>query len=87
MISSMMASEKIQLKVRRIVLMMETANVVNSLSQENMGDYVAQLQLHMTLQARNLVPNLTQGGDPRQQLLQETQAQVEKLASRQGISF
>ncbi len=66
---------------------METANVAQSLNQENMGDYVAQLQLHMTLQARNLVPNLTQSGDSRQQLLQETQATVEKLASRQGISF
>ncbi|WP_009544117.1 hypothetical protein [Crocosphaera subtropica] len=66
---------------------METANVAQSLNQENMGDYVAQLQLHMTLQARNLVPNLTHSGDPRQQLLQETQATVEKLASRQGISF
>ncbi|WP_107669094.1 hypothetical protein [Cyanothece sp. BG0011] len=66
---------------------METANVAQSVNQENMGDYVAQLQLHMTLQARNLVPNLTHNGDSRQQLLQETQATVEKLASRQGISF
>ncbi|MEL4896963.1 hypothetical protein [Crocosphaera sp. Alani8] len=65
--------------------MVETANVVDSISQETMGDYVAQLQLHMTLQARNLVPNLTYDGGPRQQLLQETQARVEKLASRQGI--
>ncbi len=65
--------------------MMETANVAQSLAQENMGDYVAQLQLHMTLQAKNLVPNLTQSPDPREQLLQETQATVEKLASRQII--
>ncbi len=65
--------------------MMETANIAQSLNQENMGDYVAHLQLHMTLQARNLVPNLTQSPDPRQQLLQETQATVEKLASRHGI--
>lgn len=64
---------------------METANVTQSITQENMGDYVAQLQLHMTLQARNLVPNLTQNQDPRQQLLQETQATVEKFASRHGI--
>ncbi len=67
--------------------MMDKANVVDSMSQEKMGDYVAQLQLHMTLQAKNLVPNLTQSPDPRQQLLQETQATVEKLASRHGISF
>ncbi|MDJ0511634.1 MAG: hypothetical protein QNJ64_20635 [Crocosphaera sp.] len=65
--------------------MMETANVDQSLGQENMGDYVAQLQLHMTLQAKNLVPNLTQSPDTREQLLQETQATVEKLASRQII--
>ncbi|MGK7955097.1 MAG: hypothetical protein AB4063_07525 [Crocosphaera sp.] len=65
--------------------MMDTANIAQSLTQENMGDYVAQLQLHMTLQARNLVPNLTQSPDPRQQLLQETQATVEKLASRHEI--
>ncbi len=67
--------------------MMDKANVVNSISQESMGDYVAQLQLHMTLQAKNLVPNLTQNPDPRQQLLQETQATVEKLASRHGMPF
>ena len=67
--------------------MMDKANVVNSISHESMGDYVAQLQLHMTLQAKNLVPNLTQSPDPRQQLLQETQATVEKLASRNGIEF
>ncbi|MGB5594155.1 MAG: hypothetical protein WBM32_06460 [Crocosphaera sp.] len=65
--------------------MMETANVAHSLTQENMGDYVAQLQLHMTLQAKNLVPNLTHTQDSRQQLLQETQATVEKLVSRQCL--
>ncbi len=65
--------------------MMETANVAQSLTEENMGDYVAQLQLHMTLQAKNLVPNLTHTQDSRQQLLQETQATVEKLVSRQGL--
>ncbi|MDJ0597469.1 MAG: hypothetical protein QNJ37_01285 [Crocosphaera sp.] len=67
--------------------MMETANVNQSVTRENMGDYVAQLQLHMTLQAKNLIPNLTQSPDPRQQLLQETQATVEKLASRNEVSF
>jgi uncharacterized membrane-anchored protein YhcB (DUF1043 family) len=65
--------------------MMETANVAQSLTQETMGDYVAQLQLHMTLQAKNLVPNLTHTQDSRQQLLQEAQATVEKLVSRQGL--
>ena len=65
--------------------MMEKANAIDSFSQETMGEYVAQLQLHMTLQAKNLVPNLTHSGTPRQQLLQETQARVEKLASRHGF--
>jgi hypothetical protein len=39
----------------------------------------------MTLQARNLVPNLTQAGDSREQLLHETQAEFEKQVSRQAI--
>lgn len=52
-------------------------------TQEQVRDYVAELQLHMTLQARNLVPSLTQAKDSREQLLQETQANVEKMASRQ----
>ena len=52
-------------------------------TQEQVSDYVAELQLHMTLQARNLVPNLTHARDSREQLLQETQANVEKMASRQ----
>lgn len=52
-------------------------------TQEQVSDYVAELQLHMTLQARNLVPSLTQAKDSREQLLQETQANVEKMASRQ----
>jgi hypothetical protein len=54
--------------------------------QEDLSDYVAHLQLHMALQARNLVPSL--GGDrfsndSRSQLLQQTQADFEKFASRQ----
>ena len=53
---------------------------------EDISEYVAQLQLHMTLQARNLVPTLTEvKQSSRHQLLQETQAVVEKLASRQSI--
>lgn len=52
-------------------------------AKEQVSDYVAELQLHMTLQARNLVPSLTQARDSREQLLQETQANVEKMASRQ----
>ncbi|MDJ0595308.1 MAG: hypothetical protein QNJ72_35900 [Pleurocapsa sp. MO_226.B13] len=55
--------------------------------REDIGEYVAQLQLHMALQARNLVPTLDNTGinNSRQQLLQETQAVIEKLASRQSL--
>ena len=51
--------------------------------QEDMGDYVAHLQLHMSLQAKNLVPNFSQAQDSRQELLQQTQADFEKHVSRQ----
>lgn len=56
------------------------------LTKEDISEYVAHLQLHMTLQARNLIPNLkpTQE-DSREQLLHQTQATFEKLASRQGL--
>jgi hypothetical protein len=53
--------------------------------REDIGEYVAQLQLHMTLQARNLVPPLTEVTDSRKQMLQETQTIVEKLVSRQTL--
>ena len=55
--------------------------------REDIGEYVAQLQLHMALQARNLVPTLTDTsvGNSRQQMLRETQALIEKFASRQSL--
>ncbi|HHP7231237.1 MAG TPA: hypothetical protein ACFCUY_10315 [Xenococcaceae cyanobacterium] len=53
-------------------------------AHEDIRDYVAQLQLHMALQARNLLPTLTTNvSDSRQQMLQETQAVSEKWVSRQ----
>ena len=60
-------------------------NTLNHNNHEDVSEYVAQLQLHMTLQARNLVPNITQAIDSRQQMLHETQANIEKLASRQFL--
>lgn len=54
-------------------------------ARENFSEYVAHLQMHMALQARNLVPTLTQAADSREQLLQQTQAHFEKLVSRQII--
>ncbi|GAB4227927.1 MAG: hypothetical protein Kow0049_08540 [Stanieria sp.] len=66
--------------------MKSQANENNQLLfREDISEYVAQLQLHMALQARNLIPPLTEVTDSRQQLLQETQAQIEKLVSRQRI--
>ena len=52
-------------------------------TREDFSEYVAHLQLHMTLQARNLVPALTKTVDSREQLLHQTQATFEKLVSRQ----
>ncbi|TVP70228.1 MAG: hypothetical protein EA342_01995 [Leptolyngbya sp. LCM1.Bin17] len=54
-------------------------------TRDDFSDYVAHLQLHMALQARNLVPSLNLKGDSRQSLLHQTQADAEKLASRQGL--
>lgn len=51
--------------------------------RENFSDYVADLQLHMSLQARNLVPSLGQAEEGRDRLLRETQEVVEKMLSRQ----
>ncbi len=53
--------------------------------REDVSEYVAHLQLHMTLQARNLVPTITQAKDSREHLLQQTQAHFEKRVSRQVI--
>jgi len=57
---------------------------LNPSCREDFSEYVAHLQLHMTLQARNLVPTLTQTVDSREQLLHQTQATFEKLVSRQA---
>ena len=60
------------------------SNNSQEMFREDISEYVAQLQLHMALQARNLVPTLTETSSSRHQLLQETQATIEKLASRQS---
>lgn len=54
-------------------------------TREDFSEYVAHLQLHMALQARNLVPSLGNTGDSRHHLLHQTQADIEKLISRQGF--
>ncbi|MCC3406659.1 MAG: hypothetical protein JGK24_04845 [Microcoleus sp. PH2017_29_MFU_D_A] len=53
--------------------------------REDVSEYVAHLQLHMTLQARNLLPTITTAKDSREQLLQQTQAHFEKRVSRQSL--
>ncbi|NJN32561.1 MAG: hypothetical protein HC824_20675 [Synechococcales cyanobacterium RM1_1_8] len=73
-------------------------NAAHSVQTEDFSGYVAQLQLHMSLQARNLVPHLSQvqnspapnspapnspAQDSRTALLHETQARCEKQISRQ----
>lgn len=65
----------------------QTSNQESELFREDISEYVAQLQLHMALQARNLVPTLTNTTvtNSRQQMLQETQAIAEKFASRQSL--
>lgn len=54
-----------------------------TVEREEFSDYVAHLQLHMALQARNLVPSLRDVHDSRATLLQQTQADFEKWVSRQ----
>ena len=64
---------------------LHSAQAPNNFFHEDISEYVAELQPHMALQARNLVPTLTKASDSREQLLQQTQATIEKLVSRQAI--
>ncbi|MDJ1183782.1 hypothetical protein [Roseofilum casamattae] len=57
----------------------------NSAQREDFSEYVAHLQLHMALQARNLVPKYKPATNSREELLQQTQADLEKLVSRQAL--
>ncbi|MEM9511812.1 MAG: hypothetical protein AAF978_03875, partial [Cyanobacteria bacterium P01_E01_bin.48] len=53
---------------------------------ERMCDYVADMQVHMALQARNLVPSMDAAiSDGRQSMLQQAQAASEKFASRSWL--
>lgn len=51
-------------------------------ARDDFSDYVAHLHIHMGLQSRKLTRPLVYGGDSCDQLLQQTQATVEKQASR-----
>lgn len=65
--------------------MLTSSHLSDSSAREDFSEYVAHLQLHMTLQARNLVPTLTSAVDSREQLLHQTQANFEKFVSRQSL--
>ncbi|ELR99130.1 hypothetical protein [Gloeocapsa sp. PCC 73106] len=62
------------------------AQTPDQILAQEMSEYVAELQVHMSLQARNLVPRLKQTNDSREQFLQDTQAHLEKFVSRQRLS-
>ena len=49
---------------------------------EDMSSYVAELQLHMSLQAKDLTPTLEPSTDSLHKLLHDTQLNLEKMASR-----
>ncbi len=59
-------------------------NSIEAFPREDFSEYVAHLQLHMSLQARKLVPSLTNAADSRAQFLHQTQADFEKVISRQA---
>ncbi len=84
MITSMSVDETVEF-AKEDTLDLHSAQAPNNFFREDISEYVAQLQLHMALQARNLVPTLTKAADSREQLLEQTQATIEKLVSRQAI--
>ena len=55
----------------------------NQPQKEDMSDYVAHLQVHMSLQSRNLLPHINQVKNSPNDLLYQTQANLEKLTSRE----
>ncbi len=56
---------------------------INQSKKEDISDYVAHLQIHMSLQSRNLLPQIDRIKDSRDNLLYQTQANIEKLTSRE----
>jgi uncharacterized membrane-anchored protein YhcB (DUF1043 family) len=64
---------------------LRTAPPADPMLGAEISDYVAHLQLHMALQSRNLMPNVLEDEGNLQELLRDSQAQCEKLSSRQGF--
>ena len=67
----------------------DASSAARSSSAPDFGlrDYVAELQLHMALQARSLTPSLSvsPAQDSPQALVQQAQAELEKSVSRQWL--
>lgn len=84
MITSIDVDETVELG-KEDTLDLHSAQTPNNFFREDISEYVAELQLHMALQARNLVPTIKKAADTREQLLHQTQANIEKLVSRQAI--
>lgn len=55
----------------------------NQTQKEDISDYVAHLQVHMSLQSRNLLPQINEVKDTSHDLLYQTQVNIEKLTSRE----
>ena len=56
---------------------------VQQAQKEDISDYVAHLQVHMSLQSRNLLPQDNQVQDLPNDLLYQTQVNIEKSTSRE----
>ncbi len=55
----------------------------NQTHKEDISDYVAHLQVHMSLQSRNLLPQMNEVQDNSNDWLYQTQVNLEKVASRE----
>lgn len=73
--------------IRNLAMSLDSLSTQSTSSTPEICDYVTQLQLHMALQAKHLIPALTQPHprDSRMQLLHQAQADMEKSASRQWL--
>ncbi len=58
-------------------------NRSNPSPKEDISDYVAHLQLHMSLQSRNLLPSMNKVKDHNHNFIYESQAVIEKFTSRE----
>ncbi|MGY6530134.1 MAG: hypothetical protein ACXITR_09410 [Cyanobacterium sp.] len=59
------------------------ANIPHPSPKEDVSDYVAHLQLHMSLQSRNLLPSMNKTKDSNHNFVYESQATIEKFTSRE----